>query len=180
MTDHDTMSASTVRIARATPADLSPAVAVQHRAFMRVARLLDLQDPCDLPPVAETVDEVADLVTDRGASVFVARMGEGSDVRGPWERSVVRSRRTETVEIGWLAVEDGMEGRGIGRALMVAVEDAFPEATRFVLFTGRDAKGPVHLYESLGYTVVGGEEMRPGLHLVWMEKCRQRRVDSTP
>jgi ribosomal protein S18 acetylase RimI-like enzyme len=87
-------------------------------------------------------------------------------------------RADGTVDVGRLAVDDGWEGRGIGTALMVALEAAYPDAPRFELFTGRDAQGPIFLYTRLGYTITGDRELAPGVHLIWMEKCRSGRVDS--
>ena len=166
------------RIERARPADIADAVAVQHRAFERVARWLGLSDSSLLAPIAESVTDVERLVMDTGVIVLVARLGEEAaaaivgTVRGA-------PRDDGSVEIGRLAVDDGLENRGVGRALMLAIEDEFPDTGRFLLFTGKEATGPIHLYESLGYRTVGEEEFRPGLFLVWMEKRRRGRVDST-
>jgi len=54
---------------------------------------------------------------------------------------------------------------------MVALEEAYPDATRFELFTGEMAKGPIALYESLGYRLIEPREDM-GFPLVWFEKCR--------
>jgi hypothetical protein len=62
---------------------------------------------------------------------------------------------------------------------MVALEAKYPDAARFELFAGRDAVGPIFLYTRLGYTITGDRELAPGVHLVWMEKCPNGRVDST-
>ena len=186
----------------AGPTDIGDAIAVQHRAFQRVARWLGLDDATKLAPVAESVADVERLVADEGTLVLVARLATGGlmasaggpdsaavcdGASGPGETArprivgTVRGAVADdgSVEIGRLAVDDGFEGRGIGRALMVAIESRFPDAERFVLFTGKNAEGPIRLYESLGYAIRDEEEFRPGMFLVWMEKCRGRRVDST-
>ena len=168
-----------LRIERAAVADIAEAVAVQHRAFMRVARWLGLEDATQLDPIAESADEVERLVAEGTATVLVARLdtGDAAPIVG-----TVRGQAGSdgSVEVGRLAVDDGLEGRGIGRALMEAIEVQYPDARRFVLFTGRDAAGPIHLYDSLGYRIVEEREFRLDLFLVWMEKCRTPRVDSTP
>jgi ribosomal protein S18 acetylase RimI-like enzyme len=164
-------TALTIREAR--PEDVGPAVEVQHRAFTRVAIELGF-DPALLPPVSETVEEVGALLAERAARLLVAFAGDGTlvgTVRGvPGERG--------TVEVGRLAVEDGWDGRGIRKELMVRLEALFPHADRFELFTGSEAEGPLHLYESLGYRVMRDEEVMTGVRLVWLEKCRAPRVDS--
>ena len=166
-----------VRIERAATQELPEALRVQHAAFTRVAKWLGIQNHAELPPVAETLEEVERLIEEQGAVVLVARVGEGPEAPVV---GTVRGICSEdgSVEVGRLGVDDDWEGRGIGRALMIALEEEFPEVERFVLFTGRDAVGPLGLYESLGYRIVSEQEFRPGMFLVWLEKCRERRVDS--
>jgi GNAT superfamily N-acetyltransferase len=160
-------------VREALPGEVGPAVDVQHRAFRRVALELGF-DPEMLPPVRETADEVRALLAERSGRILVAQAADGTlvgTVRGvPGESG--------TVEVGRLAVEDGWESRGIGKALMAGLEELFPEAERFELFTGSEARGPIHLYESLGYRVMRDEEVMTGIRLVWLEKCRPPRVDS--
>jgi GNAT superfamily N-acetyltransferase len=162
-----------VLVREALPGEVDAAVGVQHRAFRRVAIELSL-DPELLPPVRETPADVRGLLADHSGRLLVAVADDGTVV------GTVRGVPGEggTVEAGRLAVEDGWEGRGIGKALMVALEDLFPEAERFELFTGSEARGPLHLYESLGYRVMRDEEVMTGVLLVWLEKCRPPRVDS--
>jgi GNAT superfamily N-acetyltransferase len=164
-----------VRVRDALAAEVPQAVEVQHHAFTRIALEMGF-DPEYLPPVRETADEVVTLLAERGGRLLVAEAADGrlvGTVRGIPGRS-------GTVEVGRLAVEDGWEGRGIGRALMSTLETRFPDAERFELFTGSEAAGPLHLYESLGYRVMRDEEVMSGVTLVWLEKCRPPRVDSQP
>jgi GNAT superfamily N-acetyltransferase len=173
----DIDGARSVRIERATPGDLPAAVAVQHRAFMRVALAIGLVDPEVLDPIRESLEDVELAYREPGAVFLVARHGERPDAPVV---GAVRGQLAEdgSVEVGRLVVDDGLEGRGIGRALMVAIEAAYPDTSRFALFTGREAHGPLHLYRSLGYRPVEQREFRENLWLVWMEKCREPRVDS--
>jgi ribosomal protein S18 acetylase RimI-like enzyme len=176
------MAGETSYIVRPARADeIDAAVAVQHRAFTRVALMLGFE-PQALPPVSETADQVRGLLSARDAVLLVAvapgtRLDEGDEVVVGTVRGVAGD--SGTVEVGRLAVDDGWEHRGIGRRLMVMLEDAFPRATRFELFTGSDALGPLRLYDSLGYTVMRNEDVVTNVPLVWLEKCRPRRVDSS-
>ena len=70
-----------------------------------------------------------------------------------------------------LAVLPGHRGRGIARSLMLALEREYPGVERFELFTGEMAKGPIALYESLGYVMVKPRQ-ETDFPLVWFEKCR--------
>jgi ribosomal protein S18 acetylase RimI-like enzyme len=158
-------------IERASASDLPATTAVQRRAFTRVARWIGLPDERmgEFPPIAEQVEEVAALVA-AGAVVLKATDRAGRIV------GTVRGTPAPdgSVEIGRLAVDDGLEGRGIGRALMLAIETAFPDTARFTLFTGRDAEGPLRLYRRLGYRVYEERITDSGIALVWLEKHANR------
>jgi ribosomal protein S18 acetylase RimI-like enzyme len=81
------------------------------------------------------------------------------------------ARGDGTVDVGRLAVVADALRRGVGRSLMRAVEDRFPEARRFELFTGAEATVPLALYRSMGYRVIRTE---PGdaVPVVWLAKDR--------
>lgn len=119
----------------------------------------------DIPPLHETAADV-EATFDAGDAVLVAEM----------DGRVVGTVRGESLEGGGLmvrrlAVLPEARQRGIARALMRALEDAYPEAQRFELFTGAMASGPIALYESLGYRLIEPREDM-GFPLVWFEKCR--------
>jgi GNAT superfamily N-acetyltransferase len=77
-----------------------------------------------------------------------------------------------------LAVLPEARGQGIARALMRSLEEAYPDAERFELFTGAMASGPIALYTSLGYHLIEPREDM-GFPLVWFEKCRTRSETGT-
>lgn len=178
------MAAESGYVVRAAQdADIEAAVEVQHRAFRRVARTLSLE-PCAMPPIQETASDVRALLAEHpDALLFVAVATAEGAPAGSAPGAVVGTVRgipgaNETVEVGRLAVEDGWERRGMGRALMEALEASFPAAGRFELFTGRDAVGPLALYRGLGYTDMGEAEWAEATHLVWLEKCRSNTTGS--
>jgi ribosomal protein S18 acetylase RimI-like enzyme len=154
-------SAVAVRIA--TRGDLPEVLRVQHAAFSRVARSVDM-DPCVMEPVRETLEDLQGL-QEAGMRTLVAV--DSDRVAG-----TVRGRLTAdgTVEIGRLAVDDGFERRGIAAALMLALEDEFPDAVRFELYTAKEATGPIRLYERLGYSIFR-ERLHNPWDMVWLEKA---------
>ncbi len=145
----------------ATPTDLPSVLEVQHDAFTRVSCELDIE-PGLLPPLTETLSDLETLI-ESGTRFFVALIGER--VVG----SVRATLRDRSVEVGRLVVATGHTRQGIATALMDAVEGSFPEADRFILFTGIDATAPLRLYESRGY-VRTRLEVTPATTLVWLEK----------
>jgi GNAT superfamily N-acetyltransferase len=155
-------SAPTPAIIRRAARDESPAIAsVIRDGFQSVADDIGR----DIPPLHETAADVEETF-DAGDVVLVAESGG----------RIVGTVRAESLEGGGvmarrLAVLPEARGRGAARSLMRALEDAYPEAQRFELFTGAMAAGPIALYESLGYKLIEPREDM-GFPLVWFEKCR--------
>jgi len=157
-----TRSGVTLRVAK--PGDLPAVLAVQHEAFGRIARQFGI--PLDvLPPTRETLEDLERL-HDAGMRTFVAR-ADGRVV------GTVRAeaRHDGVVEIGRLAVADSHLRRGIALALMLALEESYPGARRFELFTGAEAAEPLALYRKLGYEVFR-EEAHERVVLVWLARER--------
>ena len=68
-----------------------------------------------------------------------------------------------------LSVHPGFRGRGIGAALVRALETALG-SVRFELFTASDSTDNIRLYESLGYRCCGERGQDARIPLVSMEK----------
>ena len=154
-----------VSISRATPADAKTILALQKRAYESEARSYD---DWSLPPLAQTLESMREEFA--SGTVLKAVIGEGSDARIVGS---VRARLTaEGCQVGRLVVEPGWQGRGIGTLLMRAIEQAFPEAARFQLFTGSRSEGNIRLYERLGYQRTHDEVLSPAVTLTHLEKRR--------
>jgi hypothetical protein len=54
-----------------------------------------------------------------------------------------------------------------------AIEEYFPAADHYVLFTGHLSEGNLRLYNKLGYTEFRKEEVSPRLQLVYLEKLKR-------
>ena len=73
-----------------------------------------------------------------------------------------RSREGEVWHIGRLMVAPDLQGSGLGRALLEAVEAEAPaEATAYALFTGAGSKRNQRMYKKAGYRLRG--EIAPGV-----------------
>jgi predicted N-acetyltransferase YhbS len=155
---------SGVTVRAATPEDLPGVLSVQHEAFGRIARRFGI--PLDvLPPTRETLEDLR-LLHAGGMRTFVA-LADGRIV------ATVRAevRADGVVEIGRLAVAEGYLRRGIALALMLALEESFPEARRFELFTGAEAAEPLALYRKLGYELFR-ETAQGHVGIVWLARDR--------
>jgi ribosomal protein S18 acetylase RimI-like enzyme len=156
-----------MEIAPATPADAADIVAVTHAAFRPVARQYGV---ATLPPLQDTEESVRALMAD-GALVLKAV------VDGRIVGSVRGAMRDGTCEVGRLVVLPEAEGRGIGTALARALEDRFPQASRFELFTGHLSDRSIAIYRRLGYTPFRTERLSDTLSLVYLEKRVSRQVE---
>ncbi len=153
-----------VRVALAAVEDLPEVLRVQRAAFGRVARQFGVP-PQNMPPIAETLEDLVALRS-AGTRTFVAL--DGDRVVGTVRTTL---RDDGVVEIGRLGVDDGAERRGIALALMLAAEADRPEATRFELFTGAEAAGPIALYERLGFHIFSRQTFQQW-SMVWLAKER--------
>jgi len=92
------------------------------------------------------------------------------------ETGIVGSVRAAAADgacrIGRLLVHPGCQGRGLGTALLAAIEAEFPSVQRYELFTGHLSAGNLRLYGRLGYHPVRTERVSAALSLVFMEKRR--------
>ncbi len=153
-----------IAILPATRDDLPEILEVQRRAFTHTAALYDLA-PEYFPPLGEELDDVY-ASFDRG-EVALKAVGDDGRIIGAIRADV----SGDSAEITRLMVDDGYTGRGVGAALLAALETALPADVRTIeLFTGERNVGAIRLYERVGYTVTRTEEFEPGVVFVFMDK----------
>jgi tRNA (guanine37-N1)-methyltransferase len=130
------------------------------------AELLTLQRACwvqeqqanpgvHIPPLHESL---ADLQAWLGTWTTLVLRSGGRLV------GAVRGRlEGDAWEIGRLMVAPDLQGRGIGRLLLDAIEIAAPDdATGFVLFTGALSERNIRIYKKAGYRLLGPDPDAPG------------------
>jgi ribosomal protein S18 acetylase RimI-like enzyme len=137
--------------------------ATVRRAFVTEAEIYG----ADVPPLHERAEDV--LGTFETGDVTLVAEAAGR---------IVGTVRGETlpggaVMVRRLAVDDEWRGAGLARALMHALEAAYPDAPRIELFTGSLSTAALGLYDSLGYEYVRTDTVAPGIDLIYMEKRRR-------
>lgn len=138
----------------------APAIlALQKRAYESEARLYG---DWTIPPLCEEVEGLLEQM--RLGTVLKAVEGEEivGSVRGRLDGRICL--------VGRLVVEPVRQGRGIGRALLGAIEAAFPGAEVFELFTGSLSANNLRLYRRQGYEPTGTRKLSPQLSLVVLQK----------
>ncbi|KAB2342711.1 GNAT family N-acetyltransferase [Actinomadura rudentiformis] len=155
------MSTEDVRIEPAKPDDAGEILTVQRAAYVSEAQLYG--DPF-IPPLVESHEQLHKVLN---ADSVVLKAMAGSRLVG-----AVRAQFSDhTCLIGRLVVAPDMQGRGIGRRLMEALErEVRVRADACVLFTGHLSDGNLRLYRRLGYTETHRERVAAHLTLVHMRK----------
>ncbi len=148
-------------IARAAAADAAAIHALQRLAYRSEAELCgDWTIPPLVEPLAATEQAIAATVV---LKATVAGRIVGS----------VRGRMADAIcHVGRLIVHPDTQGHGLGTRLMLALEDALPQARRFELFTSDRSERNLHLYAKLGYTACRTEPLSPQVNLIFLEKRR--------
>ncbi|GGL10405.1 GCN5 family acetyltransferase [Sphaerisporangium melleum] len=148
-------------IERAVPDDAGEILTLQRAAYVTEAQLYG--DPF-IAPLVESLDAVREATK----SATVLKAVEDGRIVGS-----VRCRRTDrTGLVGRLAVAPDRWGRGLGTALLTAVEgelDGLVDALD--LFTGHLSEGNLRLYRRLGYRETRRERLHEHLTMVHLRKA---------
>jgi tRNA (guanine37-N1)-methyltransferase len=101
-----------------------------------------------IPPLHETLEDVAGWLTQW--TVLVLR-------RGGRLIGAARGRAVGTMwDVGRLMVAPDLQGQGLGRVMLAAIEGAAPpEVTSYELFTGENSVDNIRMYKKAGYRLVG-------------------------
>ncbi|GAB1512800.1 GNAT family N-acetyltransferase [Actinophytocola sp. KF-1] len=154
----------TIHIGPLADAHAGEALTVQRAAYVTEAQHYDAPR---IPPLVETL---AELRADLASGVLALGAWDGHRLAGSVRGRVDGDR----MEVARLSVAPDLQGRGIGRALLSAVEAAAPAAVRtFWLITGFDSADNLRLYRKAGYEVVGQSTDPAGVTLVVLEKPRR-------
>jgi predicted N-acetyltransferase YhbS len=129
-------------ITLATPEDAAAIHAIQMRAFAAEAQVSGTDQ---IPPLLEKVEAVAEMI--RSGQVLKALI-EGEIVGSA--RGLVQG---QICRIQAVSVDPTHQGKGIGGALLKAVEARYADVSQFELTTNTLVPGTVPFYERHGYTV---------------------------
>jgi ribosomal protein S18 acetylase RimI-like enzyme len=144
----------------AGPADAGEIMTVQRAAYVSEAQAYD--NP-HMSALSEPLDDIRAAVGRR--EVLVAKLG--SRIVG----AVRGERQGDECHVGRLVVAPDMQGRGIGFALLHAIEGHDTGGVRrFVLHTGERSAANISLYRKVGYTLARTERVADTLSLVHFEK----------
>ncbi len=143
----------------ATVTDAAQILALQNLAYESEARLYE---DWTIPPLTQTLESLRSEI----AHGSVLKAVDGQTIIGS-----VRAAVSDNIcQIGRLMVHPAHQGRGIGTALMRAIEAQFSTVSGFELFTGSRSEGNIRLYLRLGYAVTGARRVSDRVTLVVLSK----------
>jgi ribosomal protein S18 acetylase RimI-like enzyme len=156
-----------VLIQPSEPGDAAEILRLQKLAYRSEAAIYD---DFTIPPLTQTLDEMrADLARQTCLKATIDGRIVGS----------VRAHVQDgTCFVGRLIVHPGCQNRGIGTRLMGEIEQVFPNAGRFELFTGHRSKRNLALYRKLGYRPFRQERIGEALTLIYLEKAQPHETES--
>jgi ribosomal protein S18 acetylase RimI-like enzyme len=144
----------------ATVEDATQILALQKLAYESEAQLYE---DWTIPPLTQTLGSLlSEIRNDTVLKAVDEQLIVGS----------VRATVSDNIcQIGRLMVHPAQQGRGIGTALMAAIEALFPAVSGFELFTGSRSEGNIRLYGRLGYAVTGARRVSDRVTLVVLSKA---------
>jgi ribosomal protein S18 acetylase RimI-like enzyme len=143
----------------ATPADAGAILALQRLAYESEARRYR---NWKIPPLVETLDAVREQIERHVVLKAIVDGRLAGSVRGVVTDGVC--------EVCRLSVDPALQRRGIGSALIDAIERRFPDIDTFELFTGDRSVENLRLYERHGYRVVRTRALPGDVSLVFLRK----------
>lgn len=146
-------------IVDAVPEDAEAILALQKIAYEREARRYD---DWTIPPMVETIDTVREQIARHVVLKAVVDGRLAGSIRGVVTGGVC--------EVCRLSVDPALQRRGIGSALIAAIEARFPAVEAFELFTGNRSVENLRLYDRLGYRHVRTKVLSPDVSLVFLRK----------
>ncbi|RZS34354.1 acetyltransferase (GNAT) family protein [Herbihabitans rhizosphaerae] len=152
----------TVHIGQLTAEHAGEALTVQRAAYVAEAKL---NGTLTIPPLEETADQLAADLESNAVLAFGAWLG-------PRLVGSVRGRPEGTrMEVSRFAVAPDMQGRGVGKALLTAIESAVPASVETIwLVTGAASTANIAMYGRAGYVHVKNAHDALGVPVAIMEK----------
>ena len=146
-------------ITSAVRTDLQAILELQYLAYQSEAALLN---DFSIPPLKQTL---ADIEREYEKGVFLKTTDKNEEIIG----SVRAYVDNGAAFIGKLIVHPEKQGRGIGTAMLLAMEKECP-VERYELFTSDKSIRNIRLYEQLGYVRFKEQQVSDNLVFVYLEK----------
>ena len=149
-------------IEKATRQDAEEILKLQRIAYQSEA---ERHQDWSIPPLTESLEDTL-AAFDRQLFLKAFFNHDSRQIVG----SVRAHLHEHTCLIGRLIVHPDFQGKGIGTAMLREVEQLFPQAHRFELFTGHKSTRNLSLYQKLGYLPFREQKISDKLTFIFLEK----------
>lgn len=141
--------------------DLEEILALQKLAYQSEAEICK---DYSIPPLTQTMEGMKEDFQNQ----IILKMEEDGKIIG----SIRAFEKEGVCYIGRVIVHPDRQNMGIGKKLMLCIEDYFPGCNKFSLFTGKQSQRNMHFYASIGYEIIREEFIHDYLTLVFLEKYK--------
>lgn len=149
-----------ILIRKAKIEELNDILALQKRAFHQEAYLYN---DFTISPLHQSIENIVQEFSDK--EIFVACLNS-NEIIG----SIRISRIESKAFVSKLIVDPIYQNKGVGRKLMLFIENHFMNIKTFELFTGELSEKNIHLYQSLDYSITHTIPENDTINLVVMKK----------
>jgi ribosomal protein S18 acetylase RimI-like enzyme len=153
------MNKENIQVKVASVDDAEEILTIQKDAFLGQAKIYKNDE---LPPLTQSLDSIKNEFKTK---TFLKVLFNGRIIA-----SVRFEEKDNFVTIDRIVVSPVHQNKGIGTALLQAIETMSPSAIAFQLFTGNKSARNIHLYEKLGYEIINRKTTDQGIELLHMEK----------
>ena len=154
-----------MKILTASAVDLEEILAIQKTSYLSEA---EIYNNYNLQPLTQTADEI---IKEFENGVVLKAVSEDGKITG----SVRGYVKNNTLYIGKLMVYPEFQNQGIGKALLMEIENRF-QGMRYELFTGSKSLKNIAIYLKSGYREFKRAEIPDGTELIYFEKNAGKRI----
>lgn len=151
-----------MKIEHAELPDLDHILRLQYLAYHSEAELLNQYS---IPPLVQTL---ADVKQEYHNGRILKAVEDDGEIIG----SVRGYIRNGTLYIGKLIVHPSYQGKGLGKQLLTAIEQEYPDL-RYELFTSSKSERNLKFYEHMGYLRYQEKIISSNLIFVYLEKNKK-------
>lgn len=153
------MPKDNIQIEIASIEDADEILEIQKAAFLGQAQIYNNYQ---LPPLTQPLESLENEFNEK---TFLKVLLNGQIIA-----SVRFEENDNYVTVDRVVVRPECQNQGIGTTLLKEIELRVPGAIVFQLFTGTKSVRNIHIYEKIGYRVIGCETTVQGIELLHLEK----------
>ena len=150
-------------ISKAEIKDLPEILKLQKLAFRSEA---EIYNDFSIEPLQQTLEGITEEFQNK------------TFIKAIIDNKIIGSARANWHEnscwINKVIVHPDFQNQGVGKKLMIEIENYFNNADKYILYTGHKSYRNLYFYEKLGYKKIKTGQFVDNVHLVHMEKINEK------